>query len=792
MKVTHSWLREFMPSLPPAGDVATRLTLAGLEVESVTPSAPPFSGVIVGSVLEAVQHPDASKLRVCTVTTNGESRLRIVCGAPNARQGIRVAVATVGARLPDDKIIGRAVLRGIESEGMLCSARELGLGTDQDGILELPTDAPLGQDLRQLLDLDDVVMEVNATPNRGDCMSALGIARDYHAAAARSALRYTIKPVIADHAETFQVRIEAPAACPVFASRIVRGVHAGAASPPWLKERLRRVGINSISAAVDVTNYVMMELGQPMHAYDLGRLSTGITVRWARPGEPAKLLDGKVYPLQPDCLVISDGEGILGLAGVMGGMDKAISPGTADVLLEAAHFTPACVAGRARRFGLFTDAAQRFERGVDPNLPMQAIERATELLIRIAGGKAGPSHVVRGTPIDAPMEIGLRRSRLARLLGTEVPAHEVGDLLGAVCEQVVETPEGWRARIPSHRFDLRIEADLVEEIARLRGFDTIEPRHAVVEQKGGIASEAHVPGPRLLTSLADRGYHEVITYSFVNPADQRRLFPDVADLQLTNPISPELSALRVSLWPGLLRTCAQNLRRQQGRVRIFEFGRKYVPGPDGPQETEMLAGVATGSRRPEQWSIASEAIDFYDVKADLEALFELTGARQEFSFSSGRLGCLRPGRTARIVRDSQHVGWLGELHPGVAAAFDLGTSTYVFELELKVTFNSNILKYHTISKYPSVRRDIAAIVDESVAFADIEENVSVSASGLLRELRVFDVYRGQGIESGRKSVALGLILQDSSRTLTDEDADAVVAAVIRQLRQKLNATIRDQ
>ena len=792
MKVTHSWLREFMPSMPPAPEVAKRLTLTGLEVESLTPAAPYFTGVVVGSVLEAVQHPDALKLRVCKVTTDGENRLQIVCGAPNARAGIRVAVAMVGARLPGDLLIGRAVLRGIESEGMLCSSRELGLGPDQDGILELSQDAPLGQGLRELLDLDDVTMEVNATPNRGDCMSVLGIARDYHAAVTRSALRHVITPVPAVHKDTFPVRIEAPDACPVFASRIVRGIRTGAASPAWLKERLRRVGINSISAAVDVTNYVMMELGQPMHAYDLGLLSAGIEVRWAKPDEPAKLLDGNVYPLQPDCLVIADAESILGFAGVMGGMDKAISDRTIDILLEAAHFTPACVAGRARRFRLFTDAAQRFERGVDPGLPLQAIERATALLLQIAGGVPGPTHAVQGTSMGAPVQIDLRRTRLARLLGAEVPEHEASALLGAVCERVVETPAGWRAGIPGHRFDLRIEVDLVEEIARLRGFDTIAPRHAVVEQKGGTASETRVPHARLLTSLADRGYREVITYSFVNPADQRALFPDVADLQLANPISPELGSMRVSLWPGLLRTCSQNLRRQQARVRIFEFGRRYLQGPDGTNEVEALAGVITGARRPEQWAAGTEAADFYDVKGDLESLFDLTGAPSEFAFRAGELACLRPGRTARILRNFREIGWLGELHPRVSRTFDLGTSTYLFELEIGSSFICNQLTYKQISKFPIVRRDVAIVVDEAVTFADIEENVSVSASGLLRELRVFDVYRGQGIESGRKSIALGLILQDSSRTLTDEDADAVVAVVVGQLRQKLNATIRDQ
>ncbi|MFO1465813.1 MAG: phenylalanine--tRNA ligase subunit beta [Steroidobacteraceae bacterium] len=792
MKITHSWLREFVPNLAPPEALAAQLTLAGLEVEAIIPAAPAFDQVVVGSVITAVRHPNAEKLQVCTVTTDGAHRLQIVCGAPNARAGLKVAVAQVGAHLPGDVIIKRARLRGVDSEGMLCSARELGLGTEHDGILELAQDAPLGEDLRRLLDLDDTVLEVNATPNRGDCMSVLGIARDHTAAIARRFLRHEVNPTRAVITDRFPVKIDAGDACPVFAGRVVRGVRADAQSPTWLKERLRRVGLNSISAIVDITNYVMMELGQPMHAYDLSRLQGGITVRWARLAEPATLLDGKTYTLDPQCLVIADEAGVVGLAGVMGGSDKAISDATTDVFLEAAHFTPAAVAGRGRRFGLFTDAAQRFERGVDPALPAQAIERATTLLLAIAGGEVGPACLTRGAEPAPPVTISLRRDRLGRLLGAAVPDDEAEAVLRAIGEHVTATPDGWQVQAPTSRFDLHIEPDLIEEVARLRGFDKIPPRHAVVEQKGGESSESRIPATRLYTSLADRGYHEVITYSFVSPEDQRLLFPEVQALALTNPLSADLSEMRVSLWPGLLRACAQNLRRQQARVKIFEIGRKYLPGPSGLREVDTLAGVVAGTRLPEQWGAPREALDFYDVKGDLQVLFEQTAATKSFSFNAETLSCLRPGRTARILRDAQPVGWLGELHPAVLRKLDLSTSPYVFELEIDSAFKCNSLHFEDISRFPSVRRDLAVVVDENVAFAAIEENVSVSASGLLRELRVFDVYRGQGIETGRKSVALGLILQDSSRTLTDDDADAVVAAVVARLRQKLNATIRDQ
>jgi phenylalanyl-tRNA synthetase beta chain len=792
MKITSSWLKEFVPQAAEPQAMAAQLTLAGLEVESLTPAAPPFANVIVGSVLEAVRHPNAEKLQVCTVTTDGANRLQIVCGAPNARAGLKVAVAMVGAKLPGDVNIKQAKLRGVESQGMLCSARELGLGTEHDGIMELAADAPLGTDFRAALDLDDMILEVNVTPNRGDCMSVLGIARDYSAAVFRRYLKPAVKPVPAASADEFPVSIAAPDGCAAFAGRVIRGIRAGANSPLWLKERLRRVGINSISAAVDITNYVMMELGQPMHAYDLAKLQGGLSARWAGAGESATLLDSKTYTLAPDCLVIADSGGVVGLAGVMGGNEKAISDATTDVFLEAAHFIPAAIAGRARRFGLYTDAAQRFERGVDPQLPALAIERATALLLEIAGGTPGPVRVTRAGPAPAPVTVALRRKQLARLLGTEVPDADAAGVLGAISETVVTTAEGWQVQAPSSRFDLRIEPDLIEEVARLRGFDQIPATHAIVEQKGGESTETRVPLTRLFTGMADRGYREAITYSFVHPDDQRLMFPDVEALSLSNPISADLAQMRVSLWPGLLRACSQNLRRQQARVRLFEVGRKYLQGADGMREVETLAGVAAGARRPEQWSAAKESVDFYDVKGDLQTLFELTGAPQSFRFAAEKLACLRPGRTARIYRDDVAVGWLGEVHPSMLRTLDLSTSAYVFELDIDLALKSNILKLKEISKFPSIRRDIAVVLDEHVTFADIQENVSVSASGLLRDLRIFDVYRGQGIDSGRKSVALGLILQDYSRTLTDDDADAVVAAVVERLRQKLNATIRDQ
>jgi len=793
VKITYSWLNEFTPLTVAPAELAQRLTLAGLEVESLTAVAPPFTGVVVGEVLECRRHPDADKLSLCQVTTDGADRLELVCGAQNVRAGLKVAVARVGAKLPGNLTIKPTKIRGVESQGMLCSARELGLGEEHDGIMELAASLPLNDDVRKALDLDDTVLEVNATPNRGDCMSVFGIARDYAAAQEHRFLEVEVLPVPAAHQAVFPIRIESSNGCPIFCSRVIRGVRPDAKSPAWLRERLRRVGLASISPIVDVTNYVMMDLGQPLHAYDLSRLSQGITVRQARPGERITLLNDQEYPLDPDFLVIADASGPVGLAGIMGGKGTSIGDGTTDVLLESAHFTPAAVAGRARRLGLLTDGSQRFERGVDPALPPAALERATALLLDIAGGEPGPVQVTRSEERPQAEEwVRLRRSRLARLLGASVPDAEVGGILGAISERVEPTAEGWRVLRPSHRFDVRIEEDLVEEVARLRGFDSIAEAHAIAPQIAGFATETRVSNDRVLTAVADRGYREAITYTFVDPAIQRLLFPETRAFALSNPISAELGEMRVSLWSSLVPACRDNMRRQQSRVRLFEIGKKFDVSHGALREIEMLAGVATGARWPEQWASPREALDFYDVKGDVESVLALAGDVAGMRFEADALSCLRPGRAARIWRNDVAVGWIGELHPRVVKALGLNHTLFLFELEIESSFSSKASQFKGISKFPSVRRDLAVVIDENVPLAVLRENVTVSASGLLSDLRVFDVYRGPGIDFGRKSIALGLILQDSSRTLTDVDADAVVNAVVTRLRDVLSATIRDQ
>jgi phenylalanyl-tRNA synthetase beta chain len=520
-------------------------------------------------------------------------------------------------------------------------------------------------------------------------------------------------------------------------------------------------------------------------------------VRAAKPKERITLLDDKEYELDPEFLVIADASGAIGLAGIMDGRGTAISDSTTDVCFESAHFTPDAISGRARRLGLFTDAAQRFERGVDPNLTTIAVERATALLLECAGGAPGPTQVSRLKDAAVLDEhwVTLRRDRVTRLLGAPVPDNEVHGVISAISERVEAMSGGWRVLKPSHRFDIRIEADLIEEVARLRGFDKIEELHATAPQIAGSATEASVSNNRLVTAMADRGYREMISYAFVDPSLQQQLFPGTPALKLANPISADLSEMRVSLWPGLVHACRENQRRQQSRVRLFEIGTKFcVSSQSGNelQEVESLAGIATGSRWPQQWGSTTEPVDFYDVKADVMDLLTLTGDAASVRFAPDALPVLRPGRSARIYRNAIPIGWMGEMHPQALKALNFAASAFLFELDIASAFACKQLKYQKISKFPSVRRDMAIVVDESVPLAVLQENVTVSASGLLSELRVFDVYRGPSIETGRKSIALGLILQDSSRTLTDDDADAVVTAVAARLRDVLSATIRDQ
>ena len=790
MRVPVSWLRDFVDIPWSAQELGSRLTMSGFELEAIEPAAPPFTAVVVAEIVDAVRHPQADKLQVCKVSTGGQEPLQIVCGAANARVGLKTALATVGATLPGDKAIGAAKLRGVESAGMLCSAKELGLTDASDGILELPADAPVGTDLRAYLDLDDAILELNVTPNRGDAMSVLGIAREV-AALQRSRLKTL--PSAGNPArqltDTFPVKLSHPTGCPKLVSRVVRGIDNKRSSPAWLRERLRRSGLRPISPVVDITQYVMLELGQPMHAYDLAKLKGGLDARLAKDGEAATLLDGKELTLKSDVLVIADAAGPEGMAGVMGGLGSSCTADTTDILFEAAFFTPAAIAGRGRRYGLVTDAQQRFERGVDPANQERAIERATQLLLQIAGGTAGPVHVVQDEArLPRRLEVKLRRDRIGKLLGTVIADNEVKRTLESLGMRVTAEADGWLVAPPTHRFDISIEADLIEELARIVGFESITEADAVARQRVRALPEQAPVETQVLEILASRGYQEAITYAFVDPAFQEKLFPGSRTPVLANAISAEMSVMRASLWPGLVKAALENQRRQQDRVRLFEHGARFE---GGGIETDLVAGVALGSRRPEQWGAKAQPVDFYDVKADLDALLARTGASEEFEYVTDTMPCLHPGRSARITRRGKAIGWIGELHPQLVKELDFTYAPILFEVEYQAGLVAKMPRFEEISRFPRVRRDLAVVVDEKVSLRQLHERVTFAASSLLRDIRVFDVFRGPGIESGRKSVALGLIFQDNSRTLADEDADRLLAAIRADLSATLGAGFRE-
>ncbi len=793
MKISEAWLKARVPLTHSADALAEQLTMAGLEVDAVEPIHAGFSDVVVAELVEVEPHPDADKLRVCRVDAgDGGELLQIVCGAPNARKGLKSALAKVGGRLPGGMKIKKAKLRGVASTGMLCSGRELELDGDAAGIIELPADAPVGMDVAELLGLSDHVIDVDLTPNRGDCFSVLGVARELAALNDTDTTPPETSPVRATVTDTFPVKLDAPDACPRFAGRVLRGIRPDARSPLWLVERLRRAGVRSIDPVVDVTNYVMLELGQPLHAYDLAKLDGHIAVRLAAPNEKLVLLDGREIALDPDMLVIADARGPVGLAGVMGGEGTGVTDATVDVFLEGAHFAPHAIAGRARRLGLHTDASVRFERGVDPQLPALAVEYAARLILDIAGGDAGPTEVTEAVKhLPAREPVSLRRARLARLLGVTLPDAEVQRIFMRLGMAVETIDEGWRVTPPSHRFDIAIEEDLVEEVARIHGYDAIPRTPEQATMRILAATETRLPLARVRHALVDRGWQEAITYSFVDDALQQRFLPGTEAIALSNPISSEMNVMRMSLWPGLSQAAADNVARQQGRVRLFECGHCFERTADGVCEPGRVAGIALGNARPEQWDLPDRAVDFYDAKADVEALLALGGPGREARFVADSHPALHPGQSARVECDGAAVGWLGTLHPELARWLDLSGAPVVFELDLAAVQQAVVPWQQPVSRFPAVRRDLAVLVAEDMPVDAVVSCAREAAGTLLHALRVFDVYRGPKLESGSKSIALGLILQASSRTLTDADVEQCTDAVVAALQQTLGARIRD-
>ena len=791
MKFSENWLRELVDIRADRAALAHALTMAGLEVEELTPLGEGLDGVLVAEIVGAEKHLEADRLQVCKVDAGQGEPLQIVCGAPNARVGIKVPLATVGASLPGGINIKAAKLRGVESFGMLCSAKELGIDNDASGLLELPADAPVGQPLAAYLGLPDASIELKLTPNRPDCLGLFGLAHDVaalfgsHVKTGEQALA----PVSGDARRG--IRLEAGADAPRYLGRVIEGIDAKARSPLWLAERLRRAGLRPIGAVVDVTNYVMLELGQPLHAFDNDTLAGDIVVRHGRAGETLKLLDGSEAKLDDGFVLIADGKKALAVAGVMGGFDSRVTEETHDVFLEAAHFAPAAIMGRARKLGLHTDASHRFERGVDPELPRRALERATELLLAIAGGRAGPVLMAENlADLPKAAAVALRRARLKRVLGVEVADAEVVRIFTALGMQVEPQADGWRITAPSSRFDIEREEDLIEEVARIFGYDNIPTHSPAGALALAIDPEARINELALREQLAARGYYEAVNLSFV-AADLLARWGFTAQLvPLANPLSADLAIMRPSLLPGLIEALRHNRARQQERVRLFEVARVFMAG-DPPVETPSLAIVASGNARAEQWGEPSRPLDFHDLKGDLDALIAWGGEPQRWSVhADGLPGWLHPGRAARVARDGATAGYLGALHPQLAKALDLGADVHVLELALEPLLARRLPLAQPVPRFPAVRRDIAMDLPEQVSWSQIEQTVRGSLGTRLQELRLFDRYSGKGVEAGRKSLAMGLILQDASRTLTDDDADRCVREAVAALEQTCKAKLR--
>ncbi len=795
MKISQNWLHEWVNPQTDLDEFCATITMAGLEVDSIEPAAGEFTHIVVAQVTSVEKHPDADKLNVCKVNT-GNEELQIVCGAANVREGLVVACATIGAVLPGNFKIKKSKLRGVESFGMLCSEKEMGLAEQADGLMELPADAPIGTDIRDYLQLNDTVIEVDLTPNRADCLSVAGVAREV---ATLYQCEMQVPEVIGTEInidDTHEVSVTATQACPRYTGRVIRDVNTQAATPLWMVEKLRRAGIRSLGPCVDVTNFVMLELGQPMHAFDLDVLSGGIQVRLADAGEIITLLDGKEITTTENTLLITDSEKALALAGIMGGENSGVTETTRHLFLESAHFNPLSIAGKAREYGLHTDSSHRFERGVDPELPLKALERATALIMEICGGKAGPVTDQTST-VDLPerQPVLLRLSRINRMLGITFAATDVESILtrlGMQLDKVEnETADvSWQVTAPSFRFDIAIEADLIEEIIRIHGYNNIPRKLPTYQPAMKPLQEAVVDLQQVKDTLVARGYYEAISYSFVDPKWQAAIDPDIAPVKLANPISADLSVMRTSIWPGLLRAVQHNINRQQPRVRLFETGLTFVKQGDELIQRAKVSGAICGSLETEQWSDTPKKVDFFDAKSDVEAILAIAG-HQDIYFEKADHAALHPGQSAAIFKNNQQIGWLGALHPATRKTLDIDPPVYVFEIDQEALLDGEVPAFKPLSKFPEVRRDLALIVKQEIPVEALVKSIKSVTSENFQEILLFDVYTGTGIEEGLKSIALGLILQGFSSTLTEEDVNLEINKIITVLNDRYGATLRE-
>lgn len=792
MKVSELWLREWVNPALNGQELAALLTMAGLEVDAVNPVAGAFERVVVAEVKNTSPHPQADKLTLCEVNDGSGHALKVVCGAANVRSGLKVALARVGADLPGGLVIKESMLRGELSQGMLCSLSELGLADSSEGIIELPEDAPVGRDLREYLALNDQVLDIDLTPNRADCFSVLGVAREVAALTGQA-----LKPVpeqknlpVID--ETLNIHLTAAEACPQYAGRVIRGINTQASSPVWMVERLRRAGLRAIHPVVDVTNYVMLELGQPMHAFDLETLTGEIVVRYAKANEALELLDGQQVNLTDKVLIIADSEKPLAIAGVMGGNATAVEEQSKDIFLESAFFNPITIAGVARRYGLCTDSSQRFERGVDPSLQTLALERATSLLLDIAGGTPGPvSLAVQSDFLPEKQTILFNPARVRQLTGLSIDESKMAAMLRGLGMTVDETSPQWKVTIPSHRFDLSLDVDLIEEIIRLYGYDNMQGEKMVAAVQAGTVNGYESLSLRIAQFFIARGYNETISYSFVDPELQQALYPDAATMQLLNPISSELSQMRAGMWPGLLASMVYNIHRQQTAIKFFENGVIFDLESGSLQEHACIAGLMTGEHGAMNWSEPGRKFDFYDLKGDLEAVFSALKL-QDVQFLATEHPALHPGKSAKITIAGNEAGCCGVLHPRVADALDLSAEVILFELRLDALMNSPVLRYQQISRFPQIRRDLSLLVPQEISAAQIEGLIrEVVSAEWLKSFNVFDLYTGESIPEGKKSLAIALILQDDKRTMIDSEINAIIGAIIKELEARFAIILRD-
>ncbi|CEK11743.1 phenylalanine--tRNA ligase subunit beta [Legionella hackeliae] len=792
MKVSELWLREWVnPSLDEQ-QLAALLTMAGLEVDAVNPVAGKFNNVIVGQVTSTKPHPQADKLTLCEVNTGTGQPLKVVCGASNVRPGLKVALAQIGAHLPGDLTIKESMLKGELSQGMLCSTTELGLTEQSDGIMELDDNAPVGMDIRTYLNLNDWVFDIDLTPNRADCFSVLGVAREV-AAITQTPLKTMPNEVVQPASdEQRSIKLQAPEACPQYYGRVIRDINPEAITPVWMIERLRRAGVRPIHPVVDVTNYVMLELGQPMHAFDLNALQGDIIVRMAKAKETLTLLDGQEVDLHERVLVIADNQQPLAMAGVMGGEHSAVQEQTTAVFLESAFFSPLTIAGVARSYGLCTDSSQRFERGVDPQLQSIALERATALLLDIVGGIAGPvCSASKSEALPAQNTVLFNPSRVTQVTGLTIDDATMIGMLERLGMQIDKSTTPWKVKIPSHRFDISLDVDLVEEIARLNGYDQLPGSKMIAAVQAGRINPTELLGARVAQLFISRGYHETISYSFVDPELQEALYPQQAAMQLLNPISSELSQMRVGMWPGLLASMIYNIHRQQTAIKFFESGVIFELKDGELHEHPCIAGLLTGEYGTLNWGEKSGKFDFYDLKGDLEALFALLQI-EDVSFTAAQHAALHPGKSAKIIIANQETGWCGVLHPRIADALDIHDDVVMFELRLNPLISETTSRYQQISKFPQIRRDLSLLVDNEITAAQIEGAVrEVVEANYLKSFDVFDVYMGESIPEGKKSLAIALTLQDDKRTMVDTEINTIISAILKALNEKFAIILRD-